>query len=408
MKTRRILYRWAFFVAYISVIRVLLMLLVVFLVSPVGGASVRTPNFIASAPTQAFAEQVARAAEGYRRDLAVEWLGDELPQWSQPCPISVHVVGDNGGNGGQTSFIFDHGEVVRWNMHVRGSQREIITSVLPHEVTHTIFASHFRRPLPRWADEGACTTVENDGVLSQYDERVVEFLRTRRSIAFSRMFAMYQYPSDVAPLYAQGYSLARYLIAQSEDTTTGRRHFVAYLHDGLDGNRWVEATEKHYGTDIAGLQNDWVKWVAMQPCAGGNGSPGQQQMVSQPQRRPPGYTYITPPPTKPPQVTPSAPSSGVVTDDELAAAIAEINVQITNIQNQATVDVDAIVAAVLAQLPGNDVNPDEITKAVIAKLPTIVMEVHHKDDTITTREESFVDEYGNPKSPTFKLRLPSQ
>ena len=38
--------------------------------------------------------------------------------------------------------------------------RRILDSVLPHEITHTIFATHFGQPLPRWADEGACTTVD--------------------------------------------------------------------------------------------------------------------------------------------------------------------------------------------------------------------------------------------------------
>ena len=52
-------------------------------------------------------------------------------------------------------------EVFGWDMKIQGSEERVLDSVLPHEVTHTIFASHFRQPLPRWADEGACTTVEH-------------------------------------------------------------------------------------------------------------------------------------------------------------------------------------------------------------------------------------------------------
>ena len=38
------------------------------------GASYRTANFIVEAPTASMAEQIGRAAEGFRRDLAIDWL----------------------------------------------------------------------------------------------------------------------------------------------------------------------------------------------------------------------------------------------------------------------------------------------------------------------------------------------
>jgi len=45
------------------------------------GGSCRSQNFVVTAPTPAFARQVCEAAEHYRRVLAVEWLGAELPPW---------------------------------------------------------------------------------------------------------------------------------------------------------------------------------------------------------------------------------------------------------------------------------------------------------------------------------------
>ena len=124
------------------------------------GASYRTDNFVVEAPTADMAEQIGRAAEKYRRELAIDWLGKEMPNWAQPCPITAQVA-DHLGAGGATSFVFEHGEVFGWRMTIQGSLVRILDSVLPHEVTHTVFATHFRQPLPRWADEGACTTVEH-------------------------------------------------------------------------------------------------------------------------------------------------------------------------------------------------------------------------------------------------------
>lgn len=220
------------------------------------GASFRTPNFVVTAPTQRFAEQVGKSAEDYRRELAVHWLGKALPNWSQPCPITLEV-GENIGAGGATSFLFDRGEVYGWRMEIQGSEERILDSVLPHEVTHTIFASHFRQPLPRWADEGACTTVEHPSERMKQQKMLVRFLQTRRGIPFSTMYQMKEYPQDIMPLYSQGYSLARYLIAQG-----GPHKFMNYVGDGLDTGNWTAATERHYGhQNLALLQDKWLEWV---------------------------------------------------------------------------------------------------------------------------------------------------
>ncbi|MCA9235164.1 MAG: hypothetical protein KDA44_06820, partial [Planctomycetales bacterium] len=118
--------------------------------SMAGAGGYRTANFhVVSAPTPQLAKEIGDAAERYRRDLAVEWLGRELPNWPEPCPISARVS-PRLGAGGETSFVFDGGRVFGWQMQVQGSCERVLDSVIPHEVTHTIFASHFRRPLPRW------------------------------------------------------------------------------------------------------------------------------------------------------------------------------------------------------------------------------------------------------------------
>ena len=195
-------------------------------------------------------------AEHWRSELAVEWLGRELPNWSRPCPIKAKVAPQLGA-GGATSFVFDEGEVFGWRMNIQGSRERILDSVLPHEVTHTIFASHFRQPLPRWADEGACTTVEHHSEISKQENMLIDFLRTRRGIPFSHMFAMSEYPQDVLPLYAQGHSLSKFLIAQH-----GKRKFLAFLGDGLKDENWPRAVQEHYGyRDLLALQNSWLDWI---------------------------------------------------------------------------------------------------------------------------------------------------
>ena len=221
------------------------------------GARYPTANFIVETADPGLAAQIGQTAEKYRHELAIAWLGQPIPNWAQPCLMTVQVA-PHLGAGGATTFVFDRGEVFSWRMTIQGSAQRVLDSVLPHEITHMIFASHFRRPLPRWADEGGATSVEDISEKQKHRTMLVQFLQTGRGIAMNQMFAMSEYPRDVMPLYAQGYSLSEYLIAQG-----GRRKFVEFLGDGMRDGQWSEAVQRHYGiADLVALQNEWVGWVA--------------------------------------------------------------------------------------------------------------------------------------------------
>jgi len=220
------------------------------------GAQQRTANFIVETDDPAFARQVSQAAEQYRRDLAVSWLGKAMPNWSQPCMLTV-TAGPRLEACGATTFVFSHGEVYDWRMKIQGSRERVLDSVLPHEITHMIFACRFSEPLPRWADEGGATSVEHASEKNKYREMLPGILRSNRGIAFNQMFAIMEYPPDYMSLYAQGYSLAEYLIQQG-----GRRKYVEFIDDGLKSDNWPAAVERHYGVKgLGALQNTWLAWV---------------------------------------------------------------------------------------------------------------------------------------------------
>ncbi|MBI1904429.1 MAG: hypothetical protein HYS13_25310 [Planctomycetia bacterium] len=220
------------------------------------GGRYQSANFTVDAPTPELAEEIGKAAEKYRVDLAQVWLGKTLPRWSKPCPITAKVAPTLGA-GGVTTFVFDQGEVFGWNMTVQGTRERVLDSVLPHEISHTIFASHFRQPLPRWADEGACTTVEHSTERARQNQMLIDFLQTNRGIPFSVMFRLKEYPQDMLPLYSQGHSLATFLIEQG-----GRQKFMKYVAEGLENGDWADATKTHYGfAGLGQLQGSWLDWV---------------------------------------------------------------------------------------------------------------------------------------------------
>jgi hypothetical protein len=220
-------------------------------------ADFKTRNFVVSAPTPEIAEQVGRAAEVYRRELSIEWLGEEMPAWAKPCPITVKV--GQIGAGGATTFNFGGGHVYGWKMTIQGTLERILDSVLPHEISHTIYACHFRCPLPRWADEGASTLCEHDSEKSRQVQTVLQVLNTPRRIPLRKLMAMKEYPSDmqdVLTLYAQGYSLADLLVQQG-----GKPKFLAFLKEAMQSG-YDPALAKFYryeSTEI--FEREWLKWV---------------------------------------------------------------------------------------------------------------------------------------------------
>jgi hypothetical protein len=218
-------------------------------------ADFRTQNFLVMAPDAALARAVGDAAEAFRRDLAIYWLGGELPPWPTPCPIRV-ISGQNLAAQGVTTY--NRAPVRDFQMEVVGSPQRILDSVLPHEVTHTILATYFGRPLPRWADEGICTTVEHASERQKHEAKLLEFLRSRRGIAMNKLFLLTEYPQDVLPMYAQGYSVCQFLIAQN-----GPRQFVTFLGDYMQNPSWTHSIRNHYGYEsLAELQQAWLAWVS--------------------------------------------------------------------------------------------------------------------------------------------------
>jgi hypothetical protein len=254
------------------------------------GANYETANFAVDAPNAGLAQQFGNAAEQYRKDLAVLWLGKTLPDWSEKCPVKIHV-GNDLGAGGATSFVFENGEVFGWEMEIQGSQQRVLDSVLPHEITHMVFATHFRRPIPRWLDEGAATSVECTSEKENYRKMLRRFLHpdVRKCFPLNRMAAMKEYPADPMPFYAQGFSVVEYLLEHGRQfDSEEHRRLVRFAQTAMQTGDWHSALQEHYGIkNLGALQLSWVKWVNME-------SPALQAAVDLPIREPKRQAADTP------------------------------------------------------------------------------------------------------------------
>jgi hypothetical protein len=153
-------------------------------------------------------------------------------------------------------------------------------------VTHTVIATHFRKPVPRWADEGIAIMSESPEELQRIRRLALELLandRTMKSGEFGnqalrgaglellandrtmkleRLLPMKDYPNDVMAFFVQGYSLTEFLVKRKDRAT-----LLAFVMDGMDGG-WGNAAAKYYGfRDLDEMEGAWRKDLLQGACA---------------------------------------------------------------------------------------------------------------------------------------------
>ena len=219
------------------------------------GASYRTPNFVVEAPTDEAAERVAQSAERLRKAEAKKWLGKELADWSELCPVEV-VLSKRVGGRADLKFV---GGRVEQTLRVEGTLPLILNNVLPHEMTHIIIANHFHCQVPRWADEGMAILAEDRLIQGRHESRLrKEEAKADGEVSLRRLFTRHEYPAPetLDVFYAQSFGVTRFLVKAS-----GRQEFLDFLSDGMNSG-WDDAAQTHYGyRDLEAMEKAWRKDV---------------------------------------------------------------------------------------------------------------------------------------------------
>jgi hypothetical protein len=142
-------------------------------------------------------------------------------------------------------------------MHLEGTLEWILDGVLPHEMTHVVLSHHFRRPFPRWADEGGATIGEGKAERARYREQMRQLLATPgRCIPLRELFELSGYPRDAFAFYGAGFSVSNYLVALK-----GRRKFLEFVGTGMEGD-WDAAVRQCYEFDtVEQLERAWLDRV---------------------------------------------------------------------------------------------------------------------------------------------------
>jgi hypothetical protein len=164
------------------------------------------------------------------------------------------LISETSGRGGATSFVFQQGKVKSRHMHLEGPLDRLLSSVLPHEITHTVFADYLGKPMVRWADEGGAVLSEDDEEQQRHEQLARQIVDTPgRLIALRRLLPAREYPADPMVLFAEGYSLTRFLVGRKD-----RETFLAFVKQGTDDG-WDRAVKEHYEfRDVEALEDAWL------------------------------------------------------------------------------------------------------------------------------------------------------
>ena len=190
------------------------------------------------------------------------------PRGAEACRITVSIA--HAGAGGATTFNFDDDRVTA-EMHVEGELDRLLADIVPHEVTHVVMADFFKKPLPRWADEGIALLSESEEEQARQAGRFAEAANAVRLIQLKALCPAREYPTDVAAFFAESYYLAKTLVDRKDRAT-----LLGFVRDGMkDG--WEPAAKTHYGTTLDELERamlEKVKAEVRRPRGRETGGPG--------------------------------------------------------------------------------------------------------------------------------------
>jgi hypothetical protein len=219
-----------------------------------GAGLAHNHNFIVLAPDQPLAEDVLAEAEFFRKQVAKEWLGEELPP--SVGPAVIHVQLSETEDSGLTWAIDSPGRKFH-KLWITTTRRGALGSTLGHEITHLVLATRFPDRLPAWAEEGAAS-LKDDQERIELRRRIIQwYARTGNWPNLDTIFQARTVLASDQATYSVAASLTEYLLSRG-DKATFLRFAVAGKEKG-----WDFALQQHYSVRSAHeLQATWQAWVS--------------------------------------------------------------------------------------------------------------------------------------------------
>jgi hypothetical protein len=220
--------------------------------------SVYVPETSVPAQAQRFAELLLERAQSYRSEIAMEWLGEELPAGAGRTTIYVEIssVEDVG-----LTWAKDSAERRSHTIWLKTSPRLAVGETLKHEVGHAVFATRYPSPnrLPSWVEEGIASGYDDAIRKDARQQLLRSWVRTGHAAQLAQVLESSDLRSFDEYSYAAATSLVNFLMERGE-----RETILRFAEDG-QRRGWTAALRAHYGIQsIDELQSQWEAWLAKQ------------------------------------------------------------------------------------------------------------------------------------------------
>ncbi len=212
-------------------------------------------NFTVLAPDRALADAVAKQAEIYRKQSALEWLGQELPDRVGRTLITVEITSqkDEG-----LTWPIDCAERTLHQVWLSTSVDRALGTTLHHEVIHTVLDSQFYpESLPAWASEGIASQADDAGRKESQRQILARWSKEGRWPGLRSLLESARIDHDNLSRYAAASSLTEFLAERG-----GKTRVVAFASSGQKRG-WDRAASEYYGLhNVVELQTAWQDWVS--------------------------------------------------------------------------------------------------------------------------------------------------
>jgi hypothetical protein len=226
-----------------------------------------TPNFRIYHCDPALAERAAAVAESVRTAQAKRWGSAATRKpWSPRCELYLYptarsyaeATGQPQSSPGHSNMSNDGVRTLFRRMSLRSDNPLLLTTTLPHEVTHIVLYDMFTaQPIPRWADEGLAVLAEPPNERRLRQAELKEPLEAGRTFKVGQLMTMdYPDPRDWRLFYAQSVSLTLFLVEQGPP-----ERFIQFVRDSQRIGAEAAVRDVYHIEGLAALQEQWLDYA---------------------------------------------------------------------------------------------------------------------------------------------------
>jgi hypothetical protein len=221
-----------------------------------GMGLVHNENFVVSAPSEKMASNVLEKSNLLRKQIALEWLGEEIPLSIGQTSIHVKITSQREG-----CHTWPNDDPARmYHLVWIYCPEKDLDNALTHEITHTVLETRYpNKQFPVWAQEAIATINDEDQQRNKLRNQVLGyFIKTNNWPNIGLVLNAENISGKEFASYAIANSIGEYLIKISGNN---KKKFAEFAVDskkiGLDA-----ALKKYYGIkNVSDLQIKWQEYL---------------------------------------------------------------------------------------------------------------------------------------------------